>query len=115
MWSDNESNLDLLGCSHLVRAVTTVINNELLLPATIGVFGDWGSGKSSLMKMVEFELSGSHDVLVLSFNGWLFEGYEDAKTALMGTAVALVLLFIAVFSISKMVMHNEPFPATFHW
>lgn len=27
------------------------------------------------------------DVVVLSFNGWLFEGYEDAKTALMGTIV----------------------------
>jgi predicted KAP-like P-loop ATPase len=85
MWSDNESDLDLLGYSHLIKAITSVIADESLLPATIGVFGDWGSGKSSLMKMVELDLRENKDVLVLSFNGWLFEGYEDAKTALMGT------------------------------
>lgn len=85
MWSDNESDLDLLGYSHLIKAVTSVVGDESLLPATIGVFGDWGSGKSSLLKMVEFELRDAKDVLVLPFNGWLFEGYEDAKSALMGT------------------------------
>jgi len=31
------------------------------------------------------ELEKDEDIVVLSFNGWLFEGYEDAKTALMGT------------------------------
>ena len=85
MWSDNESELDFLGFSHLIRAVTSVISDESLLPATVGVFGDWGSGKSSLMKMVEVELREEKEVLVVPFNGWLFEGYEDAKSALMGT------------------------------
>ncbi|MDC3956268.1 hypothetical protein KEG38_20575 [Polyangium jinanense] len=85
MWSDNESDIDLLGYSHLVGAVTSIIYDEKLLPATIGVFGDWGSGKSSLLKMVELDLCNNKNVLVLTFNGWLFEGYEDAKTALMGT------------------------------
>jgi predicted KAP-like P-loop ATPase len=31
------------------------------------------------------ELSSNDDYLCLKFNGWLFEGYEDAKTALIGT------------------------------
>jgi len=45
-------------------------------------------------------------------SAWVFTklqnqtGYGNTKTALMGTAVAFVLLFIAVFSISKMVLHN---------
>ncbi|MFO0590452.1 MAG: P-loop NTPase fold protein [Polyangiaceae bacterium] len=85
MWSDNESDVDLLGYSHLVQTVVSIVNTESLLPATIGIFGDWGSGKSSLMKMAGVELSQDKAVLVLPFNGWLFEGYEDAKTALMGT------------------------------
>lgn len=89
MWSDNESSLDLLGCHHLVEVITSIIRNESLSPATIGVFGDWGSGKSSVLQMVRAKLEGTEankkDILVLSFNGWIFEGYEDARTALMST------------------------------
>ncbi|MCL4740969.1 MAG: hypothetical protein KJZ54_02085 [Phycisphaerales bacterium] len=85
MWSDNESSLDLLGFQHLVGVVTAIVRNESLLPATIGVYGDWGSGKTSLLRMVEAELGRTDEVLVLTFNGWLFEGYEDAKAALMGS------------------------------
>lgn len=87
MWSDNETEVDLLGFEHLKSAVLSIVHNESLLPATIGVYGDWGSGKSSLMRMVREDLEREKDVVVLSFNGWLFEGYEDAKTALMGTIV----------------------------
>lgn len=87
MWSDNESSIDLLGFQHLVSAVSSIIQNESLLPATIGIYGDWGSGKSSLVKMVEAHFANDEDIVVLSFNGWLFEGYEDAKTALMGTVL----------------------------
>lgn len=85
MWSDNESPQDLLGFRHLVGVVTAIVRDSSLLPATIGVYGDWGSGKTSLLRMVEAEFRGSNDVLVLTFNGWLFEGYEDAKAALMGS------------------------------
>lgn len=85
MWSDNETTTDLLGFPHLVTAVTSIVRQPSVLPATIGVFGDWGSGKSSLLQMVAADLKKDENTLVLSFNGWLFEGYEDAKTALMGT------------------------------
>ncbi len=87
MWSDNEADSDLLGFQHLVATVCSIVTNEHLLPATIGVFGDWGSGKSSLLKMVKEELEKDKSVLILSFNGWLFEGYDDAKAALMGTII----------------------------
>jgi predicted KAP-like P-loop ATPase len=90
MWSDNETTLDFLGFQHLVQGVVSVVTDEALLPATVGVFGDWGSGKSSLIKMVEVALKDDDDTLMLSFNGWLFEGYEDAKTALMGSILDAV-------------------------
>lgn len=87
MWSDNDTSVDLLGFQHLSSAVTSIVKSPHLLPASIGVFGDWGSGKTSLLKMVEEELKKENDdgTLVLWFNGWMFEGFEDAKTALMGT------------------------------
>jgi hypothetical protein len=87
MWSDNETETDLLDFSHLMAVIQSVIGNRELLPTTIGVFGDWGSGKSSLIKMVCTKVAAAHDnkVLCISFNGWLFEGYQDAKTAMMST------------------------------
>lgn len=87
MWSDNESLSDYIDYSHLVGATTSIINNDDLLPCSIGIYGDWGGGKSSLMRMIEAEYEEQDDVLVIKFNGWLFEGYEDAKTVLMGRIV----------------------------
>ncbi|PIF60030.1 P-loop NTPase fold protein [Flavobacterium sp. 2] len=87
MWSDNESLKDYIDYSHLVKAVTSIIDNDDLLPCSIGIYGDWGSGKSSLMRMIETKYEEQDDILVIKFNGWLFEGYEDAKTVLMGRIV----------------------------
>ncbi len=91
MWSDNESEYDFLGFQHLVGAITSIVRNDSLLPTTIGVYGDWGSGKTSLIKMVENGLKDDDGIEVLSFNGWLFEGYEDARTALMGSVLEELL------------------------
>jgi KAP-like P-loop domain-containing protein len=91
MWSDNESSLDLLGCQHLVKVVTSIINNDTLLPATIGVFGDWGSGKTSLLQMVRTKLEEDENVLVLSFNGWTFEGICLARPGQPGPCPAAVV------------------------
>jgi hypothetical protein len=89
MWSDNEAKEDLLGFEYLASAAVSIVKTEKLLPATIGIFGDWGGGKSTLIEIVKAQLTSREEldagVVVLSFNGWLFEGYEGAKTALMGT------------------------------
>jgi predicted KAP-like P-loop ATPase len=85
MWADRETLVDLINVQHLVATITDVVANEKLLPTTIGVFGDWGSGKSSLVAMARQELEKSKDVLCITFDGSLFEGYEDAKAALMST------------------------------
>ncbi len=87
MWSDNETLSDCIDYTHLVGAVKSIIDNRSLLPCSIGIYGDWGSGKSSLMRMVEKQYEQQDDTLVIKFNGWLFEGYEDAKTVLMGRIV----------------------------
>jgi len=91
LWPDHETNIDLLGFSYIADAVANLASAEHLLPATIGVFGDWGSGKSSLISMVRQKLEKNEGTLVLDFNGWLFEGYDDAKSALMGTIIDEIL------------------------
>jgi KAP family P-loop domain len=85
MWSDNESQVDLLRFNYLNSVIQQIIIDPKLLPTTIGLFGDWGSGKSTLIKMLERDLRKKDKTLCLSFNGWLFEGYDDARTALMGS------------------------------
>jgi hypothetical protein len=90
MWSDNEANIDLLQFRYLATAAARLARTRHLLPTTIGVFGDWGSGKSTLIKMIEADLERDEGTVCVSFNGWLFEGYEDAKTALMGTILEAI-------------------------
>ena len=83
MWKDSETKSDYLNFDYLIDAVESIAMDAKLTPSTIGVYGDWGSGKSSLMQMVEEKIKAEHkeDACCIRFNGWLFEGYEDAKTA----------------------------------
>jgi len=85
MWKDSETDTDLLDFDYLIGVTKDIIMNDELSPSSIGVYGDWGSGKSSLIEMTLKELENEKDYLCIKFNGWLFEGYEDAKTALIGT------------------------------
>lgn len=87
MWSDNETSEDLLGFKVHADLLIDVINDETILPITIGVFGDWGSGKSSILQIIkkEFEKEEYNDSLCIYFNGWTFEGYDDAKAALLNS------------------------------
>ena len=97
MWPDKESEIDYLNFGYLVAMVADIATNRDLSPSTIGLYGDWGSGKSSLMKLARKKIeerdkavkrgddeSGQLKSLCIEFNGWLFEGYEDAKTSLCG-------------------------------
>lgn len=85
MWADNETSEDLLGFKVHADLLINVINDETVLPVTIGVFGDWGSGKSSILQIIksEFDKDENKDALCIYFNGWTFEGYDDAKAALL--------------------------------
>lgn len=92
MWADNETSEDLLGFKVHAELIIEVIKDEGLLPVSIGVFGDWGSGKSSILKIIYEQLKGDGDelnegTLVIYFNGWIFEGYDDAKAALLETII----------------------------
>ncbi len=83
VWSDNETSRDLIGFKVHADLIQEVVTDQLLLPVTLGVFADWGNGKTSIMQMLSAQLSEAPDVAVIYFDAWLFEGYDDAKSALL--------------------------------
>ncbi len=81
--TDNETKVDLLNNEAIATTITGLLRERPDHAVTIGVHGDWGAGKSSILEMIESDLSGDDDVLCLKFNGWRFQGFEDAKIALI--------------------------------
>ena len=83
MWSDKETTQDLLGYTVHASLLKKVVTNEKNLPITVGLYGDWGSGKSSILKILEEQLKSDEDAVVVYFDGWSFESFDDAKMALI--------------------------------
>lgn len=79
--ADNETKVDLLNNNAIATTIINLIRDRPDQPVTVGVHGDWGAGKSSVLEMIEAGFKGEEKVLCLKFNGWRFQGFEDAKIA----------------------------------
>jgi predicted KAP-like P-loop ATPase len=89
--TDNETKVDLLNNEAIAATIFGLLRAKPDHPVTIGVHGDWGAGKSSVLEMIEAGFADKSDVLCLKFNGWRFQGFEDAKIALIeGIVTGLV-------------------------
>ncbi len=64
MWADNETDQDLLGFSIHADLLRSIITNPDMLPVTVGLFGDWGGGKSSILKILQRNLAEETDFAV---------------------------------------------------
>lgn len=85
---DHETAVDFLNYEAISRTVVELLNDNRKRLLTIGIHGDWGAGKSSILKMVEDDLSEEKDVACLWFNGWAFQGFDDAKTVLIEAIIS---------------------------
>lgn len=83
MWLDNASEIDILFYRPYAKFIAKTICDCENTPLTVGLFGKWGAGKSTLVNLVKAELRDDHNVVVVDTNAWLYEGYTDAKTSLM--------------------------------
>ncbi|MBO9829265.1 NTPase KAP [Xanthomonas sp. A2111] len=89
--TDNETKVDLLNNEAIATTIIGLLRAKPDHPVTIGVHGDWGAGKSSVLEMIDAGFADQKDVLCLKFNGWRFQGFEDAKIALIeGIVTGLV-------------------------
>ena len=84
MWSDTESEKDYLNFGEVSQLAVDILTADGMLPVSIGVFGNWGAGKSSLLKLIEQNLEEDEkDWIVIKFDAWLYQGYDDARAALL--------------------------------
>lgn len=103
MWHDNETTVDYVNFRLVAKACAELIRDTGGEPISIGISGGWGAGKSSLVRMVASELSPEQAAgekvagaenskyVVVTFNPWLYQGFEDARTALLQTVGDAVL------------------------
>lgn len=108
--TDQSSGVDKLNYSRFSDAFATLVQNpEAKTPITIGIYGQWGSGKSFLMKKIIKSLKGEQserpkelwkrflyflqklfrkkdnpvDTIIIEFNAWVYSGSEHLWASLV--------------------------------
>src|SRR5690554_7527449 len=71
---------DLFGRERIVNSIVETIKSRSTSEHdcyTIGIYGKWGEGKTSLLNMVCEKISDEDNIDVIRFNPWLFKDQES--------------------------------------
>lgn len=89
MWSDKESSIDFLNFNETAESIKDLITEKELMPISVGIFGNWGAGKSTILELTKSSLENDSkdgkEYIQIHFDAWMFEGFDDAKAALLET------------------------------
>lgn len=103
---DQETKVDLLNNEAMARIIVRLIKETHGRPMTIGVHGDWGAGKSSILEMIDEAFSTDSSMLCIKFNGWQFQGFEDAKIAVIEGIVTELIASRSLMTKAKETVKN---------
>ena len=65
MWSDKESDKDYLNFGEVSNLAVDILMDPDMLPVSVGIFGNWGAGKSSLLRLIEQEIENIFSIMSL--------------------------------------------------
>jgi predicted KAP-like P-loop ATPase len=77
---DNETKVDLLNNEPIATTVVKLLRASADTAVTVGLHGDWGAGKSSLLAMIEAAFAEDKEISCLRFNGWQFQGSRTPRS-----------------------------------
>ncbi|HEY8986349.1 MAG TPA: P-loop NTPase fold protein [Streptomyces sp.] len=95
LWSDEPTRLDLLSFDAVAKTVIQAVLDDDLDPVTVGVSGAWGSGKTTVLRLIEDALAPQPpetdaSVLVISTDPWRYDPGVGAKETLIGEVLTAV-------------------------
>jgi hypothetical protein len=110
LWPDNPTALDLLGFADIAAPVMEAIGRQRLDPVAVGIFGDWGSGKSTVLEILGAQLKSRPDTLVVSTRPWEYDPTLDPRATLI-TEVLEVMRTYAEANASLWAKSKDKFAA----
>jgi hypothetical protein len=95
LWSDEPDDVDLLAFSAVAETVIDAILDEALDPVAIGISGAWGSGKTTVLRLVESglgerNLGPGKQVLIVPTDPWRYDPSVGAKETLIGEILGTI-------------------------
>lgn len=90
LWSDNPSAVDLLGFADIAAPALEAVGRDHLDPVAVGIVGWWGSGKSTILGLIESDLRGQTGVLVVSTRPWEYDPVTDPKATLIAEVLTVL-------------------------
>lgn len=88
--ADTPSMAPRLGFEAYADALARAVRGGEPAQFTIGIYGAWGSGKSSLLHAIENELKPYDDVLTVPFDAWRYERADHIIVPLLHSIKTLI-------------------------
>ena len=92
--ADDPALVDLLGFEAIARTITDALLDVDLDPIALGLSGTWGSGKSTVLNLIEHTIASQQadksKVLVVRTVPWRYDPAEGAKASFIGDVLGAV-------------------------
>lgn len=94
LWSDEPASVDLLGFGAVAETAVEAVLDDDLDPISLGISGPWGSGKSTVLKLIKAELASrvavseneskaDKRILLVETDPWRYDPDVGAKGSLI--------------------------------
>lgn len=90
LWSDHPSSTDFLGFVDIAEPVIEAVQRERLDPVAVGIFGDWGSGKTTILDLISNSLGAYDRIVVVNTRPWEYDPTLDPRASLVAEVLGAV-------------------------